>query len=195
MLTLPARENKSGGPKARAILWGALGLALLVAAVVRPASAAEEPVSKEYQIKAAFLYNFTKFVEWPADRFESAEQPIVIGVLGRNQFGDELEKIVQGRKVGGRTLTILHCEKVAEAARTHVVFVSADDEALLKALAAARFPGVLIVSDADTRGAMIEFTTVGDKVRFEIDVIAAERAGLKVSAQLQKLATNVRRRD
>lgn len=193
MLTLPAREKQSGSPQSRATLWGVLWLALLVGAVVRPASAAAEPVSKEYQIKAAFLYNFTKFVEWPADRFGSAEEPIVIGVLGRNQFGDELENIVQGRKVGGHPLAIQHCETVTEAARTHVVFVSADDEALLKGLAAARFPGVLIVSDADSRGAMIEFITVGDKVRFEIDVAAAERAGLKVSAQLQKLATKVRR--
>jgi hypothetical protein len=193
MLTLPSRRKKSGHGKLVTMLCAALLLALLLGGVLRSAAAAEEPVSKEYQIKAAFLYNFTKFVEWPADRLGGADEPIVIAVLGRNQFGEELENIVQGRKVGGRALAIRHCETVAQAAKAHVVFVSADDDALLRALVAARLPGVLIVSEAGARGAMIEFITVGDKVRFEIDVAAAERVGLRVSAQLQKLATTVHR--
>src|SRR5262245_37705272 len=92
-------------------------------------SFAQSPVSKEYQIKAAFLYNFTKFVEWPQERFAGENAPFVIGVLGRNPFGDELEKIVHDRKVNGRTIVIRDFASATEASAAsrslHVLFVAA----------------------------------------------------------------------
>ena len=90
------------------MLVGLLGLVPHVNA----ADAAD--VSKEYQIKAAFVYNFTKFVEWPATRFAETDSPIVIGVLGENPFGGELDKMVQGRKVHGRAIVVRRVVSIEE---------------------------------------------------------------------------------
>jgi hypothetical protein len=164
-----------------------------------PAGAAGAPTAtKEYQIKAAFLYNFTKFVEWPADRFADATSPIVIGVLGKNPFGDELEKIVSGRTVNGRSITIVQLQTAAEIRPVHAVFVADGEESLVgKQISPLASAGVLLVGESDRflgLGGTVRFTNVDDKVRFEINMAAAEQGGLKVSAQLQKLAAIVRRK-
>lgn len=160
------------------------------------AFAAEPAASKEYKIKAAFLYNFTKFVEWPEERFATADAPIVIGVLGPNPFSAELEATVQGRKVNARSVRIVRLESADKAAGVHLLFISAAaDEAYASAVRAEK-EGVLTVGETDRfaeLGGVITFKTVGDKVRFEVNVAAAEARGLKLSAQLQKLATAVRR--
>jgi hypothetical protein len=175
----------------RQILF-ALGLAL--GAVT---AAGAELISKEYQIKAAFLYNFTKFVEWPTDRFVSKDAPLVIGVLGKNPFGDELATLVRDRRVNGHPISIVQLQSAAEIAGTHVVFIAAGEESRLGSLNGLWPPGVLAVGESTrfaTFGA-VNFTKVDDKVRFEIDISVAERGGLKISAQLQKLASSVRRKN
>jgi hypothetical protein len=153
-------------------------------------------VSKEYQIKAGFLYNFTKFVEWPSRRFADENAPIIIAVLGNNPFEDELQQVVSGRKVNGRAVQIQNVRSIEEIKHAHVVFVSAGEEKALEGnLDALHAAGVLTVGESErfaTAGAEIVFTRVDDKVRFEINVAPAERGGLKISAQLQKLATRVR---
>jgi hypothetical protein len=163
-----------------------------------PVAAAESSVTKEYQIKAAFLYNFTKFVEWPADRFKHDRSPIVIGVLGKNPFGEELEKIVRDRKVNRRDITILQLQTAGDALSTHAVFVAAGEEGLVeKEIGSLTCAGVLVVGESErfcALGGTVTFTTAGDKVRFEINVGAAERGGVKISAQLQKLAAVVSRK-
>lgn len=170
--------------------------ALLLASLGSPMLRAE--VSKEYQIKAAFLYNFTKFVEWPAARFKDANTPIVIGVLGSNPFGDELENIVRDRKVNGRNITVAQLQTPADALRVHAVFIAAGQETLIdQQIDAVIRAGVLVVGESErfiALGGIMTFTTLADKVRFEINVGAAEAGGLKISAQLQKLATVVRRK-
>src|SRR5687767_9459688 len=87
-------------------------------------------IATEYQIKAAFVYNFTKFVEWPPERFASATDPIVIGVMGTNPFGDDLKKAVQGRKVGGRTIVVIDLVPATEHPPVHVLFVPSGGEKL-----------------------------------------------------------------
>jgi hypothetical protein len=188
-------RRKETGPSRGAVMSvrAALLLALFLAGSFRLAHAEQEPVSKEYQIKAAFLYNFTKFVEWSPERFAGPAEPIVIGVLGENPFGDELENIVRTRKVNGRSIVVAHFATVSSATGAHILYVSARDAGLAAELAGAAPNGVLTVSEAGGAAATVTFTTVGDKVRFEIDIAAAERAGLKVSAQLQKLALAVHR--
>ena len=151
--------------------------------------------AKEYEVKAAFLYNFTKFVEWPASRFADANSPIVVAVLGRNPFGEALEKIVQGRKVNGHAIVVTTVESTADLAQAHVVFVAAGEEPRIDPEQTAA--GLLTVGETEAfaaRGGMIVFRMHQDKVRFEINVDAAERHRLKISAQLQKLATAVRRK-
>ena len=148
-------------------------------------------VNKEYQIKAAFLYHFTKFVEWPAEHL-AADEPIVIAVLGKNPFGAELEKLVAGRVVNGRSIVVRLVGSETDLEAAHIVFVPAGHEAQLTRI----HDGVLTVGESaafmnDT--GMIRFMLVDEKVRFEINQVASEQSGLRLSGQLLKLALAVKR--
>ncbi len=182
-------------PSTRRCLWLVL-LGLLVFGGRASCEAAPE-VSKEYQVKAAFLYNFTKFVEWPASRFSTNTSPIVIAVLGRNPFGEELDAIVRERKVNGRGLVVKVIDSADEAATAHLLFVGADaEDRLAGKMDALQKSGVLTVGESPrfiASGGIINFTLDADKVRFQINPQAGEQAGLKISAQLLKLAVIVRK--
>src|ERR1700681_1021652 len=160
------------------------------------ADAAAAP-ARECEIKAAFLYNFTKFVDWPARTFANADVPIVIGVLGDSPCAQALERLVKDRKVNGRTIVVRQIASAAEAKVTQLLFVGSAHEAQFAGLKPAieSLP-VLTVGESPgfaTLGGAVDFVPQGDKIRFEINIGVAERAGLKISAQLQKLATVVRR--
>lgn len=165
----------------------AAGLGLL-------AAAARAEISKAYEIKAAYLYNFAKFVEWPADRFASPDSPIVIGVVGKNPFGDELAATVQGRKVNGRDAVVVAVASKEQLGSVHVLFVPAGEESQVD-LSGAK--GLLIVGESERcaeQGGMITFVPAADKIRFTINLVNAEQAGLKISVQLLKLASSVHRK-
>lgn len=174
-------------------------LALLVAlsAVARVALSDDLPSSREYPLKAAFLYNFTKFVDWPGASFSSPRDPIVIGVLGPAAFSATLERIVRDRQVNGRAILVKRVASADVARAVHVLFVTAAEEEHFEQIRAglATSP-ILIVGESDSLwalGGAITFVLEEDKVRFEIDASAAERSGLRISAHLQKLARAVRR--
>jgi len=159
-------------------------------------SSARADVFGEYQVKAAFLYNFTKFIEWPPERFADATSPIVIGVLGRNPLGDELEKIVRGRRVNGRAILVKFLPTADDISSVHLLFVPAGEETRLPATAWPQ-AAVVVVGESEActaLGGMIGFTRDADKIRFSINLESAEGRGLKISAQLLKLATAVRRK-
>lgn len=182
-----SKSQLGSGLRRRALRRAAGVLALLWG--LAAAHATEIP--REYQIKAAFLYNFTKFVDWPDACFASDAAPIVIGVLGDNPFGEELEAAVRARRVHGRPLIIRFVRSVEDIAGMHLVFVPRGEEARFEAACPSPIDGLLTVGESApfaARGGMITFQTADDKVRFEINVGAAERAGLKISAQLLKLA-------
>lgn len=161
------------------------------------ASGAGATDSREYQIKAAFLYNFTRFVEWPASSFADAGSPIIIGAYCSDPFARVLEQTVSGRTVNGRGIVVQNLRAPAAAQATHVAFVCADSNALFGRIEeTVSTRPVLTVGETDAlaeQGVIIKFGLDDDRVRFEINIAAAERAGLKVSAQLQKLATAIRR--
>ena len=161
------------------------------------AGAAAAP-AREYEIKAAFLYNFTKFVDWPAQTFANDDAPIVIGVLGDSPCVQALERLIKDRKVNGRTIVVRRIASAAEAKVTQLLFVGSAQEAQFAGLEPAieSLP-VLTVGESPgfaTLGGAIDLLPQGDKIRFEINIDVAEHAGLKISAQLQKLATVVHRR-
>lgn len=170
-----------------ALVWWSC---LLFCAILGSARA-EPAVSKEYQLKAAFIYNFTKFVEWPEHSFANAESPIVIGILRGNPFNGELRKAVSGRKVNGRSIVVTQVTSTATARQVHILFVGAALDSRLK-----DFTGVLDGSTVLTvgespafarYGGMITFTLRGDSLRFVVNIDSAKKAGLKISSQLQKL--------
>lgn len=163
-------------------------LALMFCGLLSTPLAAEEAVSKEYQLKAAFLFNFAKYVEWPARSFENGDSPIVIGVLRKNPFGGELEKAVYGRKINGRRIVVVLVASAVAARKMHLLFVGGGQDATLDEL---KGGAVLTVGESETfakRGGMITFIQIDDSLRFAINRDSAQQTGLKISSQLQKLA-------
>jgi hypothetical protein len=183
--------------RVRANMIGA-GLALGLALASGIASAdSPAPVISESQIKAAFVYNFTKFVEWPDEAFADKSDPIVIAVLGETDVIADLEAIVAGRKVNGRSIVIRNVAVAADLAPAEVLFVpQSDDARFVELLPEIGSYALLTVGEspafAATAGAIV-FVQQDGKLRFEINIAATERARLKVSAELQKLALSVRR--
>lgn len=183
--------RKRGLPQAgscgRLIVW----LLLIGATTLRA------EVSKEQQLKAALLFNFTKFVEWTPGSFPSPNSPLVIGVLGSKPFADEMENVARNRNVNGRNLAVKRLQGAAGARGVHVLFVSASEDARLGELRGTlRGANVLTVGESDAfanSGGAITFVIVGGKVRFDINSTAAAQASVKISAQLQKLARTVRK--
>lgn len=171
-------------------------LLMAVCALAVTAGSGRAETTREYQLKAAFLYSFTKFIEWPPQRFADASAPIDIGVIGPLVLRRELERVVHGRKVNGRPVVIKVVTSVGDARGCEMVFVANGEEKQLgDALNTLEDAGVLTVGESATFaavGGMINFVREADKVRFAINLDAAERAGLKLSAQLLKLATVVR---
>lgn len=158
---------------------------------------AEDLVAKEYQIKAAYLYNFAKFVEWPENSFTNGQAPLVIGVLGENPFGGELEKIAKDHQLNGRPIVIRRVTTVAAAAGVHLLFFSGrEDPRVAEELAELKGAGVLTVGESAAfaaAGGVINLVREDNKVRFEINSLAAAGQHLKLSAQLLKLARPVHR--
>ena len=146
----------------------------------------------EYQVKAAFIYNFVKFVQWPAEAFQSSNEPIAICVLGQDPFGRSLEDTVAGRTIDGRSLAVRHISSIKQVAGCHVLFIgSVETKRSLPMLAEINRPGVLTIGESDASGAdgvVINFKLEGGKVRFEISVEAAELEKLRISSRLLSLA-------
>ncbi len=189
-------QHPAGAPRPRRSagllrsLWTA---ALFGVALGDPAFA--QGVPKEYQLKAGFLYNFSKFVQWPADRFSAEDGAIVIAVLGADPFGEELDKVVKDRIVDGHPIEVRRISSASEIPGAHILFVTAGAESRVPD-SSLQTRGVLTVGESaafGTRGGIITFTVVKEKVRFEIDQGAADKAGLKLSGQLLKLATVIRK--
>lgn len=152
--------------------------------------------ASEWQVKSAFLYNFTKFVEWPQTTLSSPSQPIVIGVLGEPTLAQQLAAVVAGRNVNGRQIEVRVVQTAAQARVTQVLFVAAEEDTRYAAMRdELADSAVLTVGESPSFSVMgvIGFVSDGEKLRFEINADLAERSRLKVSAQLQKLAIAVRR--
>jgi hypothetical protein len=173
---------------------GALIL-VLACSVVAWAAGESEPSAAEYRVKAAFLYKFGDYIEWPDDAFASADSPLVIGVVGADIVADELAKIVGGRTVGGRKVVVQKLRHGDPAVGVHLLFVGRSEAAQLPALlASAKGKAIATVTEADAAPSphgVINFVVVDDKVRFDIDLQPAERGNLKISSRLLAVARKV----
>jgi hypothetical protein len=164
----------------------------LLFSVTKKASADSAP--SEYQVKAAFLYNFGRFVNWPTGTFAEANSPFIIGVVGRDPFGASLDKAVSGKTMTGHPIVIRRFRRVSDIEQCHVLFISdSERERLAKVLDRAEGRAILTVSEIDgftARGGMINFVIESKKVRFDINAVAAQRVRLRISAKLLQLARN-----
>lgn len=163
-------------------------IALLLAA--GPLWAAEGPT--ESQVKAAFIFHLAKFVEWPAHRFAAADAPLVVAVLGSEAVCTELGGIVRDRRINGHPVQVRNTV-TAHGDAVHLVFLGAGEERRLPEVAG---PGVLTVGETprfQSDGGLLTLAAPERKLCFDLNLAGTEAAGLKISAQLLKLARQVNR--
>ena len=155
---------------------------------VRLAAGAAGP--GEYQVKAAFLYNFARFVEWPPAADGAA--PFVVTVLGRDPFGTVLDDTFRGKTVDARQVVVRRVSRSEDVGKSHILFICDSEKdrlpQILKSLESAPVLTVGEMSDFAERGGVIRFKVEQDRIRLEINVAAAERSRLRISSQLLKLA-------
>jgi len=172
----------------------ALALALGVLAPAAPGRA-QESTPLERKVKAAFLYKFAGYVEWPGSAFRAGDEPLVIGVLGDDPLARDLERLVRGRTSAGRPVLVRWIEDAAAPGNVHLLFIGRrEHHRAAEALRAVRQRPVLIVTeshDALDEGSMINFVIDEGRVRFEVNLEAVDRNGLGLSSRLLTVARNV----
>jgi hypothetical protein len=180
--------------RSRALPLLAWAIVLAFGAPPVPAQSDEETeASREYAIKAAYLYNFGRYVEWPPDAFESSGAPFVIGVLGKDPFGTILDEIAANKRIEGRRIVARRFATMAEYTPCQILFVaaSASPQQKAEAIKMARESAVLLVGEGSgfaKQGAAVNFFIESNRVRFEINTEAARRGQLKISSKLLSLA-------
>jgi hypothetical protein len=146
----------------------------------------------EYDVKAAFLFNFAQFVEWPPESFASAESPIVIGVLGEDPFGPALDQLISQEPVNGRRTVVRRFERVEDVDVCHLLFINVRNPArLAAAIGALNKRATLTVGDAEPfldQGGMIQFVTQNNRIKLRINLDVATAAGLTLSSKLLRPA-------
>jgi len=159
------------------------------------AEALDSSDSSEYLIKAGFIYNFAKLVEWPTASFAQPDSPIVIGILGEDPFGATLDRIVADKKINGRGFAVKRVKwsrDFKDLRDCNILFVSSSEkEHIESVIDAMKGLPILTIGDAPgfaKRGGIINFMLEDNKVRFEVNVEAAKHADLTISSRLLTLA-------
>ena len=174
---------------------GAVAIAWLVIGI--PSMQGQRAKPTEYEVKATYLYNFSRFVEWPAKVTQAPSGSFVICVLGQDPFGPALNAILADEATTGKTVVAQRIPTPEDALNCRVLFISSSENTRLKQiLTTLGEASVLTVSelpDFTQRGGMVQFVSEGSRVRFEVNLASAEHAGLTLSSELLKVAVNVRR--
>jgi hypothetical protein len=152
----------------------------------------------EYQVKALFLLNFVKYVDWPVEAFPDASASIVIGVLGENTIGEELDNAVKDKNINGRKIVIHRIAHVENLNQCHILFISNSEKKHLNEIfAKTKTRPVLTVGETEhfaQQGGIINFVKKEGKVRLEINADSAVQSGLQISSKLLNVADVVRGR-
>jgi hypothetical protein len=168
-------------------LWRRFALLLIASGLLGAAA----PVS-EYQLKAVFLFNFAQFVEWPPAALPRESAPFLIGVLGKDPFGADLDDVVRGEAVNRHPLVVVRYHNVAEVRDCHILFIAASELPQLEGiLAALKGRSILTVTDADgpaVHGVMIGLVRQDNRVRLRIDLQATKASNLTISSKLLRPA-------
>ena len=161
--------------------------------MVQQKLAAQNAEPTASQVKAVFLYNFSKFVDWPPSAFTSANAPFVIGVLGKDPFGNYMDELVSGEKIGDHPIVFRRFSDARSVANCHILYISTPfTDELKEALTAVSHKSTLTVGDASNftkSGGMIRFFNHDNKIRLQINVKSARSAQLQISSKLLSVAT------
>ncbi|MDB5273440.1 MAG: YfiR family protein [Chitinophagaceae bacterium] len=167
-----------------------LKIPLLICGILLLCSQA--PSTREYQIKAVFLFNFTQFIEWPSHSFENAQSPLIIGVLGKDPFGNSLGDAVNNEKVNGHPLVVRRYSSPEEIEDCQILFINLHDpDKVVKIIARLKGKSILTVSDDNNflkQGGIVRFFTRDNKIQLQINPEAAKSADLIISSKLLRLA-------
>lgn len=178
-------------------LFQLLAVAMVGAFIGVSSLYAQQAKHGEYEVKAAYLYNFGRFVEWPAKAADSNGASFAICVLGRDPFGATLDAVIAGETIDGKNVVARRISRPQDAVNCRILFISSSEDIRLREiLTSIDRSSVLTVSDMpqfSQRGGMVEFILDGKRVRFEVNLTTAEKAGLTLSSELLKVATAVRR--
>ena len=191
MTTGPHSKHRLG--QSPAWRYGILCLVVIASGrlCVAPASGDARPPT-EYEMKAVFIYNFAKYIQWPGVATPETDKPFVVGLIGKDPFGPLLDDVMRGQRVQSRAVVVRRFATVQEVANCHILFIGSSEQGnLQRILEAVRRAPVLTVGDMDhfaERGGMINLTTEDNRIRFEINMEAIERSGLKAGSQLLRLA-------
>ena len=169
-----------------------LGVALSVAA------AEGEPTALELRVKAAFVYKFAEYVEWPAGAFAQPDAPLTIGVMGADALADELRDVTAGRRVDGHPVAVRVVKAGESLSGLQVLFIGRTETMRLAQWIKLASPSALIVSESDgalDAGSVINLVMRQGRVRFEVSLGAADKRGLKLSSRMLAVALQVRSLD
>jgi hypothetical protein len=171
-----------------------LCLSVLFTLLMSPSAVAQR-IADEYQVKAAFLYNFAKFVEWPDGTFANSTSALTVCVLGKDPFGKVLDDAILGKRIAEHPAILARAKRIQDLPECQIIFVSASDSPQLpEILRELHGRKALVVGETENfagSGGAIQFVLEANRVRFAINTDAADRAGLKVSSKLLALATIV----
>ena len=183
---------RNGAGAARAVILTAAVISALLLCLPSPGRTETEQAG-EYQVKSAYLYNFAKYIDWPAEGSVNSGT-FTICILGKSPFGNALGAIA-GKSVRGKHVAVTYINRIEDLKECQILYIAASEKGnLSQILATVASRPILTVSDTRrfaTSGGAIGFVIVNDKIRFEINQRIAHRAGLRISAQLLKLATTV----
>lgn len=169
-----------------------LRLVVVVMGFVSTKGVAQTATSQEYQVKAAFLFNFAQYTQWPSNSFPEATSPFVIGIIGNDPFGAMLDELVRGENVNGHPLVVQRYRRVEEIKACHILFSGESERKHLEDIfTQTKGRSILTVGDTEPfvrHGGMVRFYTESGKIRFEINVEATKESHLEVSSRLLRLA-------
>ncbi|HTT32762.1 MAG TPA: YfiR family protein [Methylomirabilota bacterium] len=168
---------------------------ILIFALVFPSGVNADSVAEEYSVKAAFLFHFAQFVEWPETAFASPGSPLTYCTLGQDPFHGALDATLSGKTIGGRPLQVVHLKASQDLQNCHVLFLGASEKKSIPvALSSLKGKPVLTIGETGhfvDAGGVIGFSLDENKIRFEINLGAAETAKLRINSRLLSLAKQV----
>ena len=150
----------------------------------------------EYQVKAAFLYTLTRFIEWPSQSFSGPSAEMTVCTLGGDPFGKHLDDAIRGKIVEGHPVAVRRLTDRSGAAQCHLLFIAPSEQYRMRSLLSLVYaPGLLTVGDSvdfASQGGIVELRLEGDHIRMIVNLTAAEQAKLKISSRVLSLATIIR---